>query len=313
MRTYKVLYPVFGAEYCKENPLVVGPFTLYNPKVHRQHLLNKYPHSKEILVAAYDPNPENKKLEELEKRRVKVVIGVSIEARETKSANEKALIKLRQFENFIRFMIGDQENNYDVGIFNFNEIKYTTGIFLCDETAGSTSSLTGTFEKISLNKFPINDPKYGHDRLWLMLDKKKPNDLEKRILSAVTWVGKGLRDEEPARAFVQYVFALEALLQLQQDSLVSPSITYAISEMSAFIIAENLENRLLIEDMVKRIYKKRSAIAHGGTHEVEAALLQDALWLVRVLISLLLINEEFKDIKSIDDLSKWVKKQKYSS
>ncbi|MEH6841325.1 hypothetical protein V7Z47_22490 [Priestia megaterium] len=316
VKTYKVIYPIFGAEYRKVDPLKIGPFTIFNPEIHHKRLLEEYPHAETILDIAFIqtlPADEVREVGKYTKYIFNVAISVVEEAREAAKANEKALVRLRQFENTIRFMIGSQNKDYDIGVFNFNEIRRTQGVLLWDEKSSITSNLSGSFEIIPLHQFPINDPQYGHDKLWEMLNKHNPSDLEQRIMSAITWVGRGLRDEEPARAYVQYVFALEALLQFQKDNLVSPSITYSISEMSAFIVAEDLENRLAVEDMVKRIYRKRSAIAHGGTHEVDESILRDALWLIKSLITTLTVNEEFKDLKKIDDLNTWVKKQKYSS
>jgi hypothetical protein len=146
-----------------------------------------------------------------------------------------------------------------------------------------------------------------------MLNKGNHSKLEKRIISAIGWAGKALRDEEPARALTQYVFALEALLQFQQrGSMVSPSITYQMAEFAAFIISEELEGRLEIEKMIRNIYARRSAIAHGGSNGVNEEELYKALVLLKRLIITLTINNEFKDLTSIEEISEWVKVKKYS-
>jgi len=309
VKKYEILYAVFGARYYKGQPLKIGTFTLYNPRIHRKHLLEKYPHSELMLAVAFDPSDNDEEAEKIE-----VVVGVTEEARESDRAAEKARAHLQQFENTMRFMLGREDTEeYDIGVFNFNEIKRTRGVLLSDTHATITSRMKGAFNPILLHKYPINDSQYGHDKLWEMLKKENPTDLEKRIISAVSWIGKGLRDEEPARAFVQYVFALEALLQIQQDVLVSPSITYSISEMAAFILGKDLETCLDIEKVAKEVYSKRSAIAHGSSQEVDSLLLKDALWLIKSLITVLITDERFKDFKRIDDIRDWIKNKKYSS
>lgn len=76
--------------------------------------------------------------------------------------------------------------------------------------------MSGTIDSINLHQFPIDDPEYGHDRIWGILAKANPTNLENRIITAIEWAGKAMRDDEPARAFTQYIFGLEALLQFQQ-------------------------------------------------------------------------------------------------
>lgn len=210
-------------------------------------------------------------------------------------------------------MIGDQNKNYDVGIFNFNAWKRKTGIVLSDQEAGSFYQMSGAVDKIPLNKFPVNNPDYGYDKIWGMLKKDNPTKLEQRIISAISWAGKALRDEEPARALTQYVFALEALLQLQQrGSMVSPSITYQMAEFAAFIISDNLKDRVEIEKRIKNIYSRRSAIAHGGSQEVVDSDLGEALFLLKHIITILLTVDPFKNYTTIEEVSGWVKNQKYS-
>ncbi|WP_156417432.1 HEPN domain-containing protein [Paenibacillus etheri] len=300
--SFEVLYHLYGAEYFKGHPLIIGPYTIYNTKTHRENLLEKYPHGKVELDDLDEISLESE-----------VIIGVVEKTRDASRANEKALLRLRQFEDTIRFMIGDIEKRYDVGIFNFNVFKRTTGILLSDEITSSTNKMSGAIKPIHLHKFPINDPEYGHDRLWEILGKKNPTELEKRIISAIAWSGKALRDEEQARALTQYVFALEALLQFQQKgSMVSPSITYQMAEFAAFIISDDLNDRLKIEKMIKSIYGIRSAIAHGGSHEVSENVIYEVFSLLKNLITTLVKNETFKDFQTIEQVGEWVKIKKYS-
>ncbi|PFJ40177.1 hypothetical protein COJ00_26975 [Priestia megaterium] len=305
VHSFEVLYPVYGFEYHSAQPLEIGPYTIYNVEIHEKELLNKYSSDgKETIESELGYLREKSNM----------LISVREKAREIKRADQKARIRLRQFEDTIRFIIGNTNNNYDVGIFNFNAFKAMGGLALSHELIGSVGSSSGTIDKVLLNKFPINNPRYGYDRIWEILNKENPTQLEQRIISAITWIGKGLRDEEPARSLVQYVFALEALLQFQQkNSMVSPSITYQMAEFATFIIAENLEDRFGIEKTVKKIYTKRSAIAHGGSHTVDGSILLEAYHLVKSLIIILITNGIFKDFKTIDDISEWVRKEKYSS
>ncbi|WP_342511230.1 hypothetical protein MKY34_13025 [Sporosarcina sp. FSL K6-1522] len=301
--SFEVLYPVFGVNYFKADPLKIGPYTIYNKNIHRKVLIKKYPHSESILSLELDDEYYNSD----------VVISVCENARELSRANEKARVKFRQFEDTIRFMIGDYSKRYDVGIYNFNSFRRTSSIILSEKNAGLNNSMSGTIDSINLHQFPIDDPEYGHDRIWGILAKANPTNLENRIITAIEWAGKAMRDDEPARAFTQYIFGLEALLQFQQKGvLVSPSITYQISEFAAFIISDELESRLVIEKMVKKLYSKRSAIAHGGSSDVDDKDVNEAMYLIKQIVTILLKKQEFKDFNSIEQIGEWVKVQKYS-
>ncbi|MDA2392158.1 HEPN domain-containing protein [Bacillus cereus] len=303
VKIFEVFAPVYGVEYFEADPLEIGPYTIYNKNVHRKVLLEKYPHSEKVLTMRLDD--ENSDSD--------VVIGVCENARSATRANEKAQLKLRRFEDTIRFMIGDHRKRYDVGIFNFNTYRANSGIVLSEKIAVSNISIAGTVDKVPLHQFPINDSEYGHDKIWGILAKDNPSNLEKRIITAIEWSGKALRDEESARAFTQYIFGLEALLQFQQRGvMVSPSITYQISEFAAFIISDEFEGRLEIEKMVKNLYGKRSAIAHGGSSDVNETELLEAMHLNKLIITSLLTNEVFRDFKTVEQIGEWVKIQKYS-
>ncbi|PID03937.1 hypothetical protein CSV67_00185 [Sporosarcina sp. P2] len=301
--SFEVLYPVFGVNYFKAEPLEIGPYTIYNKNIHRSVLIKKYPYSESILSLELDDEYYGSD----------VVISVYENARELSRANEKACVKFRQFEDTIRFMIGDYSKRYDVGIYNFNSYRRTNSIILSKTNAGLNNSMSGTIDSINLHQFPIDDAEYGHDRIWRILAKTNPTNLEKRIITAIEWAGKAMRDEEPARAFTQYIFGLEALLQFQQKGvLVSPSITYQISEFAAFIITDELESRLVIEKTVKKLYSKRSAIAHGGSSDVDVKDVNEAMYLLKQIVMILLKDQDFKGFNSIEQIGEWVKIKKYS-
>lgn len=299
---YEVLYPVFGVNYKKKDPLEIGPYTIYNKKIHRKILIEKNPDGEKTLNEELDDYIESD-----------VLIGIEEITRESGKANEKARFNLQRFEDTIRFMIANYSKRYDVGIFNFNFYKRSQAVLISADSIGTNSSMSGAYDIVNLHQFPINDPLYGHDKIWEMLGKSKPSDLEKRIITAIEWSGKALRDEVPSRAFVQYIFGLEALLQYQQKGvMISPSITYQISEFAAFIISDKLETRLEIEKIVKDLYAKRSAIAHGGSNNVSEEELIEALNLMKNIITALLVNKQFQEIKDMDQLNKWIKNKKYS-
>ncbi|HEY5242333.1 MAG TPA: hypothetical protein VIJ22_12730 [Polyangiaceae bacterium] len=78
--------------------------------------------------------------------------------------------------------------------------------------------------------------------------------MQKRLVTAAEWVGKARRDADRAKAFVQVVFALEALLQIQDRKMpVQPSVTYRLTETAAYIRGTDLTSRTQIASDINEI------------------------------------------------------------
>jgi hypothetical protein len=82
IQTFELLYHVYVAEYFKAIPVEIGPYTIYNTDIHCKHLLEKYPHGKDIFE--YE-------LDEIEVGS-KVMIGVSEKTKDSTRASEKGLV-----------------------------------------------------------------------------------------------------------------------------------------------------------------------------------------------------------------------------
>lgn len=303
VQEFEVIYQLHNIEYKRENPLKLGPFTIYNLDIHGELISKKYPHSKGEL---------NTKLDKiLRDETEKMLISVVIRARNYERADEKGKTKLKQFEDIIGFIIPGKHKLRDIGVFKITNNKIANGIIASQEGFGDVLDQSYVI-RTSLENIFIDDSRLGNDRIWSLFAKSYPNDMERRIISAIEWIGKALRDEEPTRAFTQYMFALEALLQYQQKGqFVSPSIAYQMSEFVAFIINNNLDDRLNTEKIIRDLYAKRSAIVHGGSTRVYEKDIVNAEFILQSIIRVLLLNDEFKGINTIQELGEWVKKQKY--
>lgn len=94
--------------------------------------------------------------------------------------------------------------------------------------------------------------------------------------------------------------------------MVSPSIASTLSEFTAFIVADNLSDRLAAIKKVDRIYKNRSAVAHGGTQSVPAIIVSEAMNLMRDLITKIITNPNLRELQSFEKVKVWVNNKKYS-
>ena len=234
-------------------------------------------------------------------------------ARERERALELAEQHFRQLDDILQFMLRADNDYIDAGVFLCRD-----PVALTSAVHSSTRSMVSTEMRGAVQAVPIDHPALrnrdaGHDAIWDILNTVERTPLQRRILSAVEWTGRGRRDPNRANAFVQFIFALEALLQYQEKGvLVSPGIAFSISETAAFLIGSTLESRRDWARKVNRLYQVRSEIVHGRDRAVDVEHYWAAIELVSELIRVLLTSGELRSLVSIDEVRAWVEQEKYS-
>ena len=242
----------------------------------------------------------------------KYVIAVANQSRENERAKELADEQFGRFENTVRFMIGDASRNYDVGIFNYNQLTSHQAFIASENNVGFSGGTHGAFFEVSIDAPFFMLPDAGHDKIWSIIGNASRTAIQNQILAAIDWIGKGIRDLDSSRAFVQFIFALEALLTFQpRGVLVSPGIAAQISEFCAFILGDNRDRRLEIESLTRDLYSTRSAVAHGGAKSVTKEDEHTAFALVKSLITKLLTTPELAGISDINGLKTLINNLKY--
>lgn len=87
-----------------------------------------------------------------------------------------------------------------------------------------------------------------------------------RIKAAIEWSFDSLTAENETMAFLKVCIGLEALLG---ENEAGPSLTEALSDRCAYLIATSIKNRRSIKDRFKEIYKIRSKIVHGAINHLD--------------------------------------------
>ncbi|MNO41868.1 hypothetical protein D3C76_320470 [compost metagenome] len=301
VQKWEIFKPVYNAVLVGDNPITVGGYTLYDVRNHKALLIEKF-----IFFEEYY-RTETKFIEQVD-----TFISLELNNRSGTKAEALSLPKFQEFENILRFMIG-MTNVYDVTVINYKPIGYMPTFVYSEENGFSNHSVNGKFSRFEIKEDFVCDSSCGYNRIWEIGLKDKKNDMENRIYSAIQWIGKGLNEQSLSNSFVQYMFALESLFNLQsKGSLVTPSIANQLSEFTAFVLGKNLADRLEINRIVKRMYDKRSAIAHGRSNSVTQEDVRDAYWILKDAIIRLLTDEELSVIGNIDGLKGWVENKKFS-
>jgi hypothetical protein len=135
-------------------------------------------------------------------------------------------------------------------------------------------------------------------------DEKLRNDLEKRILNAIRWIGAGVHSGSECNKFLMFIIALECLLMRRNEGK-SP----LIAERCAFLLSDKTDGRLKIDKVVKELYDTRSEIVHEGLTEITAEQTGSAQWLaIQCLFS---VCRRLNEWQKLDDLIDWAKMQRY--
>ena len=159
-------------------------------------------------------------------------------------------------------------------------------------------------------------------KFWDMVTrylKGKTTEIENGVVNAVRWVGIANSNDSDVTRYVQYIFALEALLAKPKEEIITPSIAYRLAEWAAFIIGETAKTtgmdkkdfRKKIFHDVKNFYSSRSKIAHGNDHKINKADLNKARNLIYNLIISVMDSEEILKFKRTKELSLWIENLKF--
>ena len=144
-----------------------------------------------------------------------------------------------------------------------------------------------------------------------IIGQSKPSIMETRIKNAIIWIGQGLKSLNSSQSILYYTIAMESLL-MRNSGFISPSIVAQLSEQCVFLLGKKYEDRTKIESYVKKVYSKRSAIAHGGTVSENKHIENLALELVTNL-TFKFIELYNKQIDNDEKLKTFIDKQKYGN
>jgi len=292
----EILYELYGAEMNLPK-LVLGEFTIYDFDLSISELTERFPYL--IHQDIYFSN-----------RKSKYLVGIKVKARDNDKAVEIANGLCEVFENVFSYMIADLKHERTVGVFNFRGWK-TTSIVVCNQNSMGFQGKNTIFLPVNIADPFFTDSSQGNDKIWYLITKTQKTEIEKRLLNAIEWIGKAVYDIDLSKSLVQFVFAIEGMLQLNEKAIITPSIVSQLSDWLAFIINDDLEQRKKISKYFKEIYQKRSAIAHGAVKTIDIQDLAMAMQISKLMIIAFLTHKPFCDIKTMNELNKCIADLKF--
>lgn len=225
----------------------------------------------------------------LEPRVGKVAAKYSVVA-EPERAKERALDETRRVLDIIRYSIPllyTRKQRVKVAI--EGEWLSTTRVLPAKSEGGSFRLMgerTGALQPYKLDEDRIEKlEEIGVISLAEILKKDSPSDVEEVLIRGVHWLGVAQMQSELESSFLSLITAIETYLTPKDNA----PITHAIAEGTAILIGSELEERRNIMSEVKSLYRKRSAVSHGGAKSIQETDLLTArfyaLGLTQILIS----------------------------
>lgn len=288
---HEIFYPFYGAQM-NSDLLKFGDFTIYD-KQKCKELLNE----KSFTINDKDLYFELIKSD--------LLISIKIKARESDKAFEIADKYCMSFENVFSYVLGDLSNDKRIGIFNFRGFS-TMGKIISSNLGIGFNGKSDVILGLNLDHNYLsyfNNKELGNDEVWFLITKKDKSEIEKRLLNAIEWVGKAINDRDNSKSLIQFVFAIEGMLQYDEKIFINQSIVSQLADSLAFIITDEKEERKKMSRKFKDIYKKRSSIAHGSNAKIDFEDLEEVFEITKNMIISFLIKSPFKEMKTMESLN----------
>lgn len=278
-RTFKIYYPVLGLSN-DGLPVKVGNvlFCTFDEE-HKSQFIKSIPITEDLKITENNRKWFNKFIEDSEISNKPVglieVSSIDIEAAEHVSLRELGIII--NVINFLGRQIPYNTRGNSVSSYMFlpgekhREIVYSpivekNGKAYC----GFGSKVVGPLSDFSFKALQETDvsKRLEFEHLKSLLEKKNKNCLEQRIISAMSWEGQAVVEENMELAFLFSAISLEALVLLEKNR---DDLAERLSTRVAHLLGKDLNARKYIKKKVKDLYGTRSDIVHDGKYQVTNA------------------------------------------
>ena len=299
-----VFHKLFGLTISRDTPAVAGNFCFYNYHMFRKHI-------REFLSENND-NCVDLCLNRFSEK--DNIVSTVVYARDSSKAKEIAYQRFDALQNILRFFVSYWNLTFfDIGITNYKKHEIDTCIALCGDTLHFSNESLGKIHQIDFDDFQNHFITHEFSPVGVIEKycKEDKNQIEKKIMTAISLLGRAVYDMGKPISFLQSMMAIEALIQVNTNHLVNQSITAQIAEYSAFLLEDNCEKRIAVEKLMKKLYKIRSSLAHGSSTECSLEDCTEVLCNARDLIVVFFDNDEIKDFSEPRELQEYIQKLKY--
>ena len=129
------------------------------------------------------------------------------------------------------------------------------------------------------------------ERIKTLLEKKKKNTVEQRLISAMSWSGQAFVEKNKELAFLFSAISLEALILFEKNR---NELAERLSVRVAQLLGKDLNARKNIKKIIKDLYGTRSDIVHDGKYQVTNTELSFMIHFAQNCILRILRDDPFK-------------------
>jgi len=220
--------------------------------------------------------------------------------------NAKAKTILKEVMNLLYYSVARQLFGSRFFIDTKPSTTYFDDVFIFSIGKGSTS---GSKMEIKDKVITLNDPSETAEIRFLdIITKDDLCELTRRIKNSIMWIGISLQEQNKTIAFTEAMFALESLLKYDDD-IISKSTTAQLAETVALLVGDSFDERIKIEQDMKKFYKERSKVVHSG--EFSNLDYAQLMRIVYKCIGTLMSKKPYIEMKKMSELQDYLKHLKY--
>jgi len=310
LREWQFIFPILGLRVLEE------PFVIANLNFCRSteaNLDRLCEHVDDIVRESLHTEAEKEDIRRIYREQIDRVFTNTTLATVTVTAAEKQAAKHLAYQDLLEVV--DILNYFSIALY---PTDLRVSIRLPAESRGGRQELMSfeTDEKFSMdftNEGPIQDfdlseidddksTRIGLSRIKELMSKPAKSELDRSIIAAARIAGKAQFAVRREDAFLLFAIALESLIVGGNEKT---DLTYKLSARCAHLLGDNLQTRIRIRDMVKKLYGIRSGIVHRGQASFPDSDLKILRSFALRTVRAILTNDELQRIEKKADLEAW--------
>lgn len=279
----KIVAPIFGVGM-NESKIKLGDFTIFKSADFVEVLNEEYASAINLMSNHDYLNNE-------------YLIGLTIKAKDIIKCYEIAEEAFYSFENVANFITGGFHKTTKIGIFNYYNSKTVVSLAITPKGVNEFRNELDCFDVVQIDSQLYRDAKNGNDQIWGWVMSPK-NDFKAAVLKAIEWCGRAIVEPDDSKALLQYIIAIESLLQYDEGKFIVPSIVSQLSDMIAFLLGDSYAKRKSYATYIKELYRIRSSISHNGKKDISSISLHNVNVLCHSIIRKVVSHEPFKKFET---------------
>ena len=290
MENYEVFHSIYGLTVDAVQPVAVGDFQFFDLIRHENYVASKYHLNVESKLFRFENGCDS-------------CVSIQIPASTIDEAKDQATECFTHLQNYFRFAMNSLlDHDFDVGIYNYKRPNRNYYLILSNNADGQEGfNALGGFRKIDISAFTNN---IYFSYIASIITKDTPNELEKRKLIALDFLGESQHTFGSAVSLFQLVAAIDALIG---DNVRSQKCLF--KKHVAQLLGNSSDEQQAIEKEAERLYNIRSKIAHGEKNQVQLQDCKSACTIAYKAYTEMISNQAILKINTYSELKQYLKER----